>query len=84
MARIDFFGKAGPVLALLVSSVFISGCASSANSRYFGKTQPPKDNILRYISGSEPESLDPHVSGGQPEARIYMALYGLLCGEKSV
>jgi oligopeptide transport system substrate-binding protein len=75
MARINFFGKAGLALALFVSSLFISGCASSENSRYFGKTQPPKENVLRYISGSEPESLDPHVSSGQPEARIYMALY---------
>ncbi|HLM01748.1 MAG TPA: peptide ABC transporter substrate-binding protein, partial [Pyrinomonadaceae bacterium] len=78
MARIKFFSRAGvvPALALLISSVFISGCATPAGSnRYFGKTEPPKDNVLRYISGSEPESLDPHVSSGQPEARVYMALY---------
>ena len=30
---------------------------------------------MRYVSGSEPESLDPQISAGQPEARIYMALY---------
>jgi len=52
-----------------------AGCSSSASSRYFGKTAAPKDNILRYVSGSEPESLDPQVPDGQPEARIYMALY---------
>ena len=75
MTRINFTGKAVLALALLVSSVFISGCASSANSRYFGKTQAPKDNVLRYISGSEPESLDPHIPSGQPEARVLMALY---------
>ncbi|HEX8735139.1 MAG TPA: peptide ABC transporter substrate-binding protein [Pyrinomonadaceae bacterium] len=75
MARSKFFSRVGLVFVLLISSVFISGCASSANSRYFGKTQAPKDNVLRYISGSEPESLDPHVSSGQPEARIYMAIY---------
>ncbi len=35
--------------------------------------------MLHYISGSEPESLDPAFGTGQPEARIYMALYeGLL------
>jgi hypothetical protein len=27
------------------------------------------------VSGDEPESLDPAISNGQPEARIYMALY---------
>lgn len=60
---------------MLVIVSFISGCTSSANSRYFGKTVLPKDNVLRYVSGSESESLDPQVSSGQPEARIYMAIY---------
>ena len=44
-------------------------------SEYFGKAEPPAGQELRYISGSEPESLDPQVSTGQPEARIYLALY---------
>jgi ABC-type oligopeptide transport system substrate-binding subunit len=42
---------------------------------FYGSTTPPKRNILRYVNGDEPESLDPPVSSGQPEARIYMALY---------
>jgi oligopeptide transport system substrate-binding protein len=50
-------------------------CAISKNEVYFGKTVPPSANILRYVTGDEPESLDPPVSTGQPEARIYMALY---------
>jgi oligopeptide transport system substrate-binding protein len=57
-------------------SLICAGCAASANNRlFFGKTDPPRDNIMRYVSGSEPETLDPAVSDGQPEARIYMALY---------
>ena len=42
---------------------------------FYGSTIPPKRNILRYINGDEPGSLDPPVSTGQPEARVYMALY---------
>ncbi|MGH9927717.1 MAG: ABC transporter substrate-binding protein, partial [Pyrinomonadaceae bacterium] len=42
---------------------------------FYGSTVPPKRNILRYVNGDEPESLDPPISTGQPEARIYMALY---------
>ena len=63
--------------ALIVSLALISaGCSALAkNSAFFGKTDPPRDNILRYVSGSEPESLDPQISDGQPEARIYMALF---------
>lgn len=55
--------------------LFVTSCKSSAESRFFGKTEPPANNVLRYVSGSEPESLDPHVSSGQPEARVYMAIY---------
>ena len=61
--------------ALILLSLFMAGCMTSAKTRYFGKTVPPSGNVLRYISGSEPESLDPQVGTGQPEARIYMALY---------
>lgn len=57
----------------LLSSACASGSASS--TEFFGKTDPPAGQILRYISGSEPESLDPHLSTGQPEGRIYMSLY---------
>ncbi len=63
------------VLAIMALSSFLISCTTQANSRFYGKTEAPKDNVLRYISGSEPESLDPQVPNGQPEARILMALY---------
>ena len=53
----------------------LSCTITSANEEFFGKTDPPEKNILRYVTGDEPESLDPPVSTGQPEARIYMALF---------
>src|SRR5437773_7238144 len=53
----------------------ISCSVSAKNEIFFGKTVPPSLNILRYVTGDEPESLDPVVSSGQPEARIYMALF---------
>jgi len=60
-----------PLLALASTS-----CAGgAAGAEYFGKIDPPEGQVLRYITGSEPESLDPQVSSGQPEARIYMALF---------
>lgn len=62
---------------LLATFAFVSiGCRVSAtNEEFFGKTTPPERNILRYVNGVEPESFDPAISSGQPEARIYMALY---------
>jgi oligopeptide transport system substrate-binding protein len=78
MARISFSQTRWSVVAVVLSLIFNS-CSSSANSRFYGKTEAPKDNVLKYISGSEPESLDPQVPTGQPEARVLMAMYdGLL------
>jgi oligopeptide transport system substrate-binding protein len=53
----------------------ISCQALATNEEFFGKTTPPEKNILRYVNGPEPESLDPALSSGQPEARIFMALF---------
>ena len=58
------------VLALLLSS-----CSSSAKNKYWGRTVAPTENVFKYVTGSEPESLDPAIPNGQPEARILMALY---------
>ena len=59
-----------------VTLLAAAACATRAqNTPYFGKTEPPEGQVMRYISGSEPESLDPQVSSGQPEARLYLALY---------
>lgn len=65
------------IAAFIVAlGVISAGCAAFGNnSAFFGKTNPPRDNVLRYVSGSEPESLDPQISDGQPEARVYMALF---------
>jgi oligopeptide transport system substrate-binding protein len=59
--------------ALAVASISCSALAK--NEVYFGRTGPPARNILRYVTGDEPASIDPQVMDTQPEARIYMALY---------
>src|SRR3981189_3263283 len=65
------------IAAFIVTLSLVSaGCSAFANNKvFFGKTDPPRENVLRYVSGSEPESLDPQISAGQNEGRIYMALY---------
>lgn len=62
------------VLLLGVCSA-LTGCTSSANSRYFGKTVAPKDNVMRYVTGGEIESLDPPITNSQPDARVLIALF---------
>ncbi|HEX6188427.1 MAG TPA: peptide ABC transporter substrate-binding protein [Pyrinomonadaceae bacterium] len=61
---------------LLTLNVVFAGCSASASkSPFFGKTDPPRENVLRYVSGSEPETLDPQIPSLQNEARISMALF---------
>ena len=74
MTRISFI-QFRSISAIVILASFLISCTTQAKSRYFGSTSLPKDNVLRYISGSEPATLDPQVSGGQPEARVYAALY---------
>jgi len=59
----------------LLSGLLVSSCTTKPTGRYFGLTVPPKDNIMRYVTGGEPESLDPPVSNSQPDSRIYTALF---------
>ena len=73
--KASLISRIGAALALATSAALMAGCMAQASGRYFGKTTPPADNVLRYVSGGEPESLDPPVSNSQPDARIYMALY---------
>src|SRR5262245_59906068 len=64
------------LLTAIFALLALCGCTlTSADSPFFGTTTPPKDDVLRYVTVPELESLDPHVSSGQPEARIYIALY---------
>ena len=63
-------------IGLTILCFIAVSCRSAAsNEEFFGKTVPPERNIVRYVNGDEPESLDPAVSSGQPEARIYLALH---------
>ena len=73
-------------LALLVLAAFGAlalACApastpatrvASAAPRYFGAVAPPRDNILRFTLGTEPELYDPGLAVGQPDGRVCRAL----------
>lgn len=63
------------LIALLAFALAGVSCKSAQGEVFFGKTKPPDRNVLHYYTGDEPESLDPQVSSGQPESRIYMALF---------
>src|ERR1043165_2080177 len=74
MAALSSRILSGILLLALIAA--IAGCSASASSSvFFGKTDPPRENVLRYVSGSEPETLDPQIPPLQNEARISMALF---------
>jgi oligopeptide transport system substrate-binding protein len=65
------------LLAFVIAAALLAaGCAPPDHrGQFFGQIEPPQGQVLRYISGSEPETLDPQMSTGQPEARLAIALY---------
>ncbi len=65
----------GLVLLVSLACSTYSCTVASSKEEFFGSTTPPQRNIFRYVTGDEPESLDPAISNGQPEARLYMALF---------
>ncbi len=65
----------GLVLLASLACASLSCSVASSNEEFFGSTKPPAQNIFRYVTGDEPETLDPAMGTGQPEARLYLALY---------
>lgn len=61
--------------ALLLTAMICAGCGADAAGNFYGRTVAPTDDVVKYVSGSEPESLDPAIPTGQPEARVLMALF---------
>jgi oligopeptide transport system substrate-binding protein len=71
--RFNYFLTVCLILVCVCAGISCSVVATPGD--FYGSTTPPKQNIFRYVNGDEPESLDPPISSGQPEARIYMALF---------
>jgi len=65
----------GLLLLASLACTQYSCTVASSKGEFFGSTTPPARNIFRYVSGDEPESLDPQISNAQPEARLAMALF---------
>ena len=53
--------------------------ASAAGAPYFGKTEAPQGQTLRYISGSEPELLDLQFAALGENARLDYTGWPLRC-----
>lgn len=69
------FSRYRVCVGFLSVALLLAGCTGTTSDGFYGRTEVPPDNYLRYITGSEPESLDPAIPTGQPEARLLMSLY---------
>ncbi len=49
--------------------------AAGAGPRYFGDVTPPREDVLTYNNGAEPESFDPGLMSGQPDGRIARMIF---------
>jgi ABC-type oligopeptide transport system substrate-binding subunit len=49
--------------------------AASSEARYFGSVTPPRDNVLRFALGAEPETYDPGLAAGQSDGRVCRLLF---------
>jgi oligopeptide transport system substrate-binding protein len=63
-------------LAVIATALAVTAVACTAlgkNEVFFGKVAAPRANVLHYVSGAEPESLDTQVSSATDNIRINMA-----------
>lgn len=44
---------------VLLAGLAVAGCSTQAEKSYFGRLDPPPENILRVGNGQEPRSFDP-------------------------
>ncbi len=76
---VPFLARAALLLALALSAACAPRPAgragTAANATYFGDTSPPRDNILRFNVGAEPEIYDPGFAVGQPDGRVARILF---------
>ncbi|HEX8775114.1 MAG TPA: peptide ABC transporter substrate-binding protein [Pyrinomonadaceae bacterium] len=73
------FSRFSLSLSLSIALALVAATASCSRStqdkEYFGKVAPAQGQTLRYVTGAEPETLDPQPMTGQPESRIAGALF---------
>jgi ABC-type oligopeptide transport system substrate-binding subunit len=75
MSEVHFKQTTAALILVALALGGISCRVLAGSGEFYGKTTPPARNILRYVTGDEPESLDPQGTTGQPEGRIFMALF---------
>jgi ABC-type oligopeptide transport system, periplasmic component len=64
--------------AVAVLALATPGCGPARDAsgpRYFGSVRVPREDVLRFNNGNEPETVDPALVSGQSDGRIARALF---------
>ncbi len=71
-----------PAVALVAFGVLALSCARARAPHggvpavaYFGDVSPPADDVFTFNLGAEPETIDPAIATGQPDARVCHILF---------
>jgi ABC-type oligopeptide transport system substrate-binding subunit len=64
------------VIGLIIIALAMPACITA--SAFFGKVEPPKEQVLRFWNAAEPRSIDPHKTAGTPEGEIMRNVYEML------
>ncbi|MEW6731563.1 MAG: peptide ABC transporter substrate-binding protein [Acidobacteriota bacterium] len=70
--------KLGTIGLSLVALILPACMTAAGASSFFGRVQPPSEQVLRYNNAAEPRSIDPHKSAGLPEGNIMINIYETL------
>jgi ABC-type oligopeptide transport system substrate-binding subunit len=63
-------------LCLVLWAAPLAGAAGCRRqTEYFGKLDPPAENVFRFNNAAEPEYIDPGMATGQPDQRIIFLLF---------
>lgn len=62
-----------PFLAIAAGLLLLAGCREHTD--YFGKLDPPRENVFRFNNAAEPEYVDPGLMTGQPDHRIAALIF---------
>ncbi len=63
------------LLVLFVAALLFSGCATDTGTGDADGTEPVEEMVLTFNVGTEPETMDVHLSTGVPEATIMLQIY---------
>lgn len=63
------------LLVFFSAALLFSGCGTDSETGETDDTTPGEEMVLTYNVGTEPETMDPHLSTGLPEATIMLQIY---------